>query len=67
MDKRIAELRKSITENLPKEAIEIINKLKALKALGKTDKEIEIVIHQMNLPLKYHLFILANYSRLVNN
>lgn len=41
---------------------EICSNLKKLKEQGKTDNEIEDIIKDMNLPLKYHLFILANYS-----
>jgi hypothetical protein len=44
---------------------EIINKLRELKRLGKTDSEIAQVIHSLNLPLGLHLYILGNFSKLI--
>ena len=52
-------------KHLTVELKRIIKLLQDLRKCGKTDKEIEAVIHEMRLPLKAHLFILANYSNLM--
>jgi len=67
MDKRISDLKKSATERLPSEVVEVMKRCQQLRELGKTDAEIEKVIHSLNLPMKYHMFILGNYSRLMAN
>jgi len=46
--------------------LQIVKRLKKLKELGKTDIEIESIIKKINLPLNYHLYILGNYSKLMN-
>jgi len=45
---------------------EICKGLKKLLSLGKTEKQIEAVLNDMRLPLKYHLFITGNFSALMD-
>jgi hypothetical protein len=40
--------------------------LKRLRQQGKTNAEIESVIRQSNLPLQQHLFVMGNFSELMD-
>ena len=44
-----------------------VNKMRELKRLGQTDKEIEKIVHDLRLPLGLHMFILGHYSDLMDN
>ena len=51
--------------NLPNALLNIVKRLQDLKKAGKTNSEIEEIIHSLKLPLNYHLFILGNFSELM--
>lgn len=61
--KRQMELSKKLAKS--KEATEICKRLKMLKEDGMETSEIESVIKQMNLPIGMHLFIMGNFSDLM--
>jgi len=48
--------------NADKNLFGICHRLKVLKLSGMTDEKIVDVIHSLELPLKYHMFIMGNYS-----
>jgi len=50
------------TITLPKPMVEIIKKLQVLRKAGQSDKEIEAVIHKMELPLGPHMALMGHYS-----
>lgn len=51
--------------NIKPEVAEVVKKLQQLRVNGLKDYEIEAVIKQLNLPLKLHIYILGNYSNLM--
>ena len=48
-------------------ALEIAKKLQKLRELGKTDEELTEIIADLNLPLGIHLFVMGNFSALMEN
>ena len=46
---------------------ELANKLQELRALGKTDSELEDIIKKLDLPFDVHMFVMGNFSLLMEN
>ena len=44
----------------------VIEKLLKLRSLGYDNKKLERTLKEMNLPIRYHLFILGNFTSLMN-
>ena len=49
-----------------KKIVQMVVKLRQLKAAGKSDHEINDTIHSLNLPLDFHLFLMKNYWELMD-
>jgi hypothetical protein len=66
MDPLVAlDRKRKLYAQTPEEVWVIIKSLQALKTSGQTDEQIESTIHEMDLPLRFHMYILANYSSLM--
>ena len=52
--------------NGDKKMFEICQRLKVLRLAGMEDEKIVDVIQSLNLPLKYHLFIMGNFSDILS-